>query len=381
MISKSGKLIFGTLSKLFLFNSLRNISQHIFSYISNFLFSKKTQTVIKDDNYWANFYFQRAQRFRYADGVRKDIEYAIKLYRLSANLGHLESQVSLSYLLLLNNYTPEHKQEAFKWALKASEHNHPAALFNLGIMYKNGFGTTVNYTKAFGAIERSISNGFYNIENSGEAYFQLGLMYKQGLGTKINLEKAIEWLTKAVGANYSKASFVLQDIHLFNSKANKNSQDETITSNNYTQNKQSKKNTKKNADTDNRSENPVIRLVSCPSCNHSLTLPRIIPKAVIRCTKCHFTFRIKKDSYGNYQIINLIENPDKEQKIPKSKHEARDVLSILTHDSSTQIKRAYKIKMRDYHPDRVNNLGIKLKRLAELESKRINAAYDILKAT
>ena len=48
--------------------------------------------------------------------------------------------------------------------------------------------------------------------------------------------------------------------------------------------------------------------------------------------------------------------------------------------SEQEIKEAYRNKMKEYHPDKVANLGAKLRNLAEEESKEINRAYeDLLK--
>jgi TPR repeat protein len=363
------------------FTTLRKKTSLWIGRIKNLNFLVKTKQVIKDNNYWANFYFKRAQRFRYADGVKKNPEYAIKLYQVSANLGHLQSQVCLSYLLPFYKLSANHKEEAFAWALKASELKHPAALFNLGIMYKNGLGTQVDYIKAFDAIDKAISNGFYKIEKSGEAYFQLGIMHKQGLGTEINYKKAIKWLTKAKNAHFRLADSALKETYLLNSECQHNKQDEKVTKSHQNKNKNWYSYYTSRINIENEQNNQPTRLLNCPSCEQSLYLPKRFPKGKVRCAKCHYKFRIKMDIHGNYQIFCLPDNHEKELNLPKSRNEARDVLSIMTHDSATQIKRAYKAKMRDYHPDRVNNLGVKLKKLAEHESKRINAAYVLLKAS
>jgi len=57
-----------------------------------------------------------------------------------------------------------------------------------------------------------------------------------------------------------------------------------------------------------------------------------------------------------------------------------EVLGITADASPEQIKAAYREKCKQYHPDLVANLGPKLQRLAEDELKRINAAYETLKA-
>lgn len=52
------------------------------------------------------------------------------------------------------------------------------------------------------------------------------------------------------------------------------------------------------------------------------------------------------------------------------------VLEIAENASREEIATAYKLKIRQYHPDKVAALGPELRDLAELKSKQINAAYD-----
>ena len=44
--------------------------------------------------------------------------------------------------------------------------------------------------------------------------------------------------------------------------------------------------------------------------------------------------------------------------------------------SLTDIKKAYQIKIKEYHPDKVDSMGEDLKKLAEEETKKINEAYS-----
>ncbi len=54
-------------------------------------------------------------------------------------------------------------------------------------------------------------------------------------------------------------------------------------------------------------------------------------------------------------------------------------LGISPTASPLEIKRAYKVKIKEYHPDTVTRAGEKIKILAEEESKKINIAYSVLK--
>jgi len=53
-----------------------------------------------------------------------------------------------------------------------------------------------------------------------------------------------------------------------------------------------------------------------------------------------------------------------------------EVLEVNEGASDLQIAAAYKRKISQYHPDKVARMGIDIRRLAELKSKDINAAYD-----
>jgi len=58
---------------------------------------------------------------------------------------------------------------------------------------------------------------------------------------------------------------------------------------------------------------------------------------------------------------------------------AYSILGLKSSATNEEIKSAYKQKMKEYHPDRVANLGIELKQLAELKTQQINNAYEMIK--
>ena len=53
-----------------------------------------------------------------------------------------------------------------------------------------------------------------------------------------------------------------------------------------------------------------------------------------------------------------------------------EILKVSPSASLDEIRAAYKSQIRQYHPDRVSNLGEELKELAEQKSKAINSAYQ-----
>lgn len=52
------------------------------------------------------------------------------------------------------------------------------------------------------------------------------------------------------------------------------------------------------------------------------------------------------------------------------------VLEVDENASREQIVAAYKLKIGQYHPDKVSRMGDEIRKLAEVKSKQINAAYE-----
>lgn len=53
-----------------------------------------------------------------------------------------------------------------------------------------------------------------------------------------------------------------------------------------------------------------------------------------------------------------------------------EILGVTETASVSEIEHAYRVKISQYHPDKVAQLGEDIRQLAEAKSKEINAAYD-----
>lgn len=53
-----------------------------------------------------------------------------------------------------------------------------------------------------------------------------------------------------------------------------------------------------------------------------------------------------------------------------------EVLGVAADASRVEISAAYKRKIREYHPDRVAQMGHEIRDVAERKSKQINMAYE-----
>jgi preprotein translocase subunit Sec63 len=52
------------------------------------------------------------------------------------------------------------------------------------------------------------------------------------------------------------------------------------------------------------------------------------------------------------------------------------ILGVDPHASMEEIRQAYRLRMSEYHPDKVAGLGPELRELAERKAKEINGAYQ-----
>ena len=55
-----------------------------------------------------------------------------------------------------------------------------------------------------------------------------------------------------------------------------------------------------------------------------------------------------------------------------------EILGVSPSMTTDEIRKAYRQRMHEYHPDRVATLGYELRCLADAKSKRINEAYQII---
>ncbi len=59
---------------------------------------------------------------------------------------------------------------------------------------------------------------------------------------------------------------------------------------------------------------------------------------------------------------------------------AYEILKIENHANNDEIKKAYIERIKEYHPDRLENFGDDLKELAIKRTQEINQAYSLIKS-
>jgi len=123
------------------------------------------------------------------------------------------------------------------------------------------------------------------------------------------------------------------------------------------------------------------RIFSCPSCQQKIKIRLPLSSSIGQCASCSSRFELRIDDSGHLYILK-IDDKHAEQDSASEINTVEDCFNILgvqPNATPSEIKAAYRRRMMEYHPDKVEKLGDKLKNVAQEESKRINAAYSILR--
>lgn len=82
------------------------------------------------------------------------------------------------------------------------------------------------------------------------------------------------------------------------------------------------------------------------------------------------------ENWANTYLVNNDQYDDAEPSTPNKESDPYDILGVNRNMTIEQINEKYHEIIKLYHPDKVQNLGDELKKLAEQKSKEINEAYS-----
>jgi len=137
----------------------------------------------------------------------------------------------------------------------------------------------------------------------------------------------------------------------------------------------------KNANKENEENNKKNnRVFSCPICKQKIRIHLPILNCVVKCVTCDSKFTVYADNQSHLYIESINENkatPDNDA--ISSIDDCFRLLNLSNTATRQDIKNAYRKNITEYHPDKVNALGGKIKVLANLETKKLNYAITMLK--
>ncbi len=162
--------------------------------------------------------YELALMFDTGEGVYKNSDRAVELWREAASQGDSESQyrlwhkeaelrnIKVQYRLGSAYYegwgnNKHDETKAIKWWQKAAKQGHITAQYNLGIIYSKAKDHK-NALQCFNTVAKHTDKG-----NALVIYAQylLGIMYKNGEGCSQNYQKSRKWLKKATGFEKDKS--------------------------------------------------------------------------------------------------------------------------------------------------------------------------------
>jgi TPR repeat protein len=130
-------------------------------------------------------------RYRRGEGVARNLEEALRLYRQAADQGFAGAQNNLAVMYEEGAGVPRDDAEAARWYRMAAEQGNGYAQHSLGRMYMEGSGVSQDYAQAAHWIGKSARQGHRG------AFKDMGNLYWKGLGAAKNDVMAYMWFKLA----------------------------------------------------------------------------------------------------------------------------------------------------------------------------------------
>ena len=123
-----------------------------------------------------------------AQGFRQDTEQALKWLKRAATSGDEFSLYQLGLMYAEGFGVKRNRFEAAKWYIQAANLGNPDAQFGMGLIYDEGEGVPKDTNEAASWYLKAANQGHH------EAQYRVGRMYAEGLGLKKSLVEAHLWL-------------------------------------------------------------------------------------------------------------------------------------------------------------------------------------------
>jgi hypothetical protein len=121
------------------------------------------------------------------------------------------------------------------------------------------------------------------------------------------------------------------------------------------------------------------QIISCQVCSQKLRIPARPTVASYHCPGCRASFSATFDGRVCSLLFKASRDDEAQQARPITVEDAYALFGANPLTPWEIIETERRRLIQQYHPDKVAALGLKLRALAELEAKRINTAYDLLR--
>jgi len=150
--------------------------------------------------------FKKADRYYHGQGVRKNLELALKSYIKAAESGHAGAQNRVGWMYEKGEGVAADNAEAAKWYRKAAEQGYVNAMNDLGYMYRQGWGVKQSHEEAMLWFELAAS------KYDSYAEYNMGQMFENGWGVEKDMEAAVRWFRRSAARGHEWAAKRLEEL-------------------------------------------------------------------------------------------------------------------------------------------------------------------------
>ena len=125
----------------------------------------------------------------------------------------------------------------------------------------------------------------------------------------------------------------------------------------------------------------------CVDCNTGIRLRLQYDQGVYRCPSCKTEYRTIQGG-GEPSVLLVVptslrrgqssDTASKKKPMPPDVRSSLVAFALGEEATFDDVRRAYRVHIKQYHPDLVANLGPEIRKVAEKRTKEFNAAYQIL---
>lgn len=134
----------------------------------------------------------------------KQYKIAMKALKPIAEIGDSEAQYLVGAMYYYGNGVRKNINKAVKWYKLSAEQSHPKSQYSLGNKYRKGQGVRKDLSKAISLYKLSANQGYR------KAQFNLGFSYFLGNGVKKDINKAKKLISLSADQDYSPAKKFLK---------------------------------------------------------------------------------------------------------------------------------------------------------------------------
>jgi tetratricopeptide (TPR) repeat protein len=130
---------------------------------------------------------------------RRDYAEAMRWYRKAADQGNADAQFDVGWLYKNGWGVPQDYAEALRWCHNAADQGNVVAQNNIGRHYENGWGVAQDYAEAMRWFRKAADRG------NATAQANIGVLYQNGWGVAQDSAEARAWMQKAAAAGDDNA--------------------------------------------------------------------------------------------------------------------------------------------------------------------------------